>query len=95
MIIAFLLAAAPVPGGPVATKPTITDRAALEAVARKCGLHKDALSFVQRKVPAEPVIHVTLAYGDSQAQLDCALQSLPEDFSTRFGIDTQEFPPIR
>lgn len=48
-----------------------------------------AVYFIQRDVPVEPVIHITSAFGDADAQKLCVLQSLPSDFSMKFGLDVE------
>jgi hypothetical protein len=73
--------------------PTAADKAILQQVAARCHLHAGAIYFVQYDVPREPVIHTTRALGDTEAQITCALQNLPEDFSVRFGLDTEPMPP--
>jgi len=74
--------------------PSASDKAVLMEVASKCHLHEGALYFVQYDVPREPVIHSTRALGDTEAQMICALENLPKDFSFRFGLDV-EAPPSR
>ena len=64
----------------------------LKQVAAKCHLHDGALYFVQHNIPHEPTIHMTRALGDTEAQMVCVLQSLPEDFNARFGMDTEPIP---
>jgi len=73
---------------PQPDNPTSRDKSELRQVATKCHLHEGALYFIQYKEPSEPVIHMTRALGDTEAQEICVLQNLPKDFSTRFGIDT-------
>jgi len=70
--------------------PTSADKAILEEAAEECHLHPSALTFVQYDVPQEPVIRTTRAFGDTDAQLACAVSHLPPEFNERFGV---EFEP--
>lgn len=70
--------------------PTSADKAVLQEAAEQCHLHPGALTFVQYDVPQEPVIRMTRAFGDTDAQLDCAMSHLPGEFNERFGV---EFEP--
>lgn len=67
--------------------PTSADKAVLEQASEQCHLHPGALTFVQYDVPQEPVIRMTRAFGDTDAQLDCAMSHLPSEFSERFGVE--------
>jgi hypothetical protein len=96
MILAALAMLAPVATQQVQSprqgRPTAADKAVLLQVGAKCHLHAGAIYFVQYGVPREPVIHMTRALGDTETQIICALQNLPEGFSARFGLDTELMP---
>ena len=93
MILAALALLAPVITqfvmDPRPDSPTNAEKELLTTVATKCGMHDGAVYFIQYNVPIEPVIHMTHALGDTDAQALCVLQGLPQDFSAKFGLDVE------
>ncbi len=76
-----------VPLSPQPGNPSDGDKAVLQHAIHECHLHPGALYFVQYAVPREPVIRTTRRLGDTDAQVQCALAHLPEDFAERFGME--------
>ena len=93
MIVAALMFLAPVSANvvvrPRTDSPTSAEKALLRSVAAQCGMHDGAAYFIQYDVPLEPVIHLSRTLGDTDAQVTCVLRGLPEDFSTKFGLDVE------
>src|SRR5690349_1682571 len=97
-MISFALALlAPVTAGQVSIprtdSPTASEKAELQNIAKKCGLHDGALYFIQYNIPQEPVIHFTRALGDTEAQNKCVLENMPQEWASKFGLDTETMPP--
>jgi hypothetical protein len=88
MIIAAMALAASAPPAASAQPviPTAADQAALDQAIKRCNLHPGALYFIRYPTPHPTVIRLTRELGDTQGQLDCALNYLPRDFQGRFGL---------
>jgi hypothetical protein len=89
MIIAALALAAAAPPKSATAQPVIptaADQAALDNAIKQCNLHAGSLYFIQYPPPHPTVIRLTREQGDTQGQLDCALNYLPKSFEGRFGL---------
>ena len=90
-LILFCSACTTVPSSGFEPEPiTAGDIAALAEAARQCGLPEGALTLVQLDNPPITVIRTNRSYVDTEAKFSCAMNALPADFHTRFGLEVDD-----